>query len=146
MKYFSLRECQWSQRGFTLLEAVVALLVLAIIGVSLLRGLSVSGQMTYTASLSATALYRAQEKMEEILADDFSQIETENYPSEVGLTMDTRGTINTGDDVFFDRRVTIIDESTEDHQLKRVNVAVVFRFCGETYTERMETLVAAAGR
>jgi Tfp pilus assembly protein PilV len=132
--------------GASLLEVVIAIFVLAVAGVSLLKTLTVATQSTFTASLGSAALYRCQEKIEEVLADSYQQIDEERYPPELDLTLDTRGTLTTEDDVLFNRVVTIADESADERSLKRVTVWVMYFFAGETATEELSTVVAKASR
>ena len=130
----------------TLLEVVMAVLIIAIVSVAMLRALTLSAQCGYHASLGSSALYRCQEKMEEILDDQFLLIEPERYPPEQGLVLDTRGTTNQVDDVYFDRKVEITDESTEDQFIKRVSVTVTWQVAGLQDTRQLKTLVAREGR
>jgi len=125
---------------------MIAIMILAIVGVSLLKTLTVATQSTYTAALGSAALYRCQEKIEEILADTYEQIDVEKYPPEFDLVLDSRGTLTPEDDVYFNRVVTIADESADQRSMKRVAVHVMYFFAGETATEELSTIVVKAGR
>ena len=133
-------------RGASLLEVMIAIMILAIVGVSLLKTLTVATQSTYTAALGSAALYRCQEKIEEILADTYEQIDEVKYQPEFDLVLDSRGTLTPEDDVYFNRVVTIADESADQRSMKRVAVHVMYFFAGETATEELSTIVVKAGR
>lgn len=133
-------------RGVCLLEAMTAIFVLSVVGVALLKTLTASAQCSYTSALSCAALYRCQEKIEEILADTYLQIDDAKYPPEFDLVLDSRGTLTPEDDVRFNRVVTIVDESTDERSMKRVTVHVIYTFTGETAMEQLSTLVVKAGR
>lgn len=76
------------QKGFTLIEAVVAISILAIIGVGFLGALSTSSQAVITADERETAKNIAEMQMEYVKASIWSW---EPYPQHPDITGDYPG-------------------------------------------------------
>jgi len=132
--------------GFTILEVLVSLLLLTMVAFAVLRCLIMSSEMAHTSSLCSSAIYRSQEKIEEVLSDSYGNITEENYPSEAGLLLDGRGTTSPEDDIFLNRTIAINEIVTPAYQLKDVTVTSRFTFAGTDYSQSINALVAKAGR
>lgn len=134
------------REAFSLIEVVMAVLIISVVAVALLRSLTVGAQSTYQSSIGSAAMYRCVEKVEEVLDMDFDEIALENFPEEQDLVLDGRGTANSDDDVLFSRTVNVIDEINEFFSLKRVTVTVTYTLAGQTDRQAVTTLVAKEGR
>lgn len=132
-------------RGFSLLELMLAMVIVAVATTSLLAWTAALKQMSYVESLGAAAIALCQFKMEEIKNVRFDQLKPENFPPEARLTLDTRGTATTQDDLYVARAVIITDIGNGDVPLKEVTVRCTFSVGGHDYTEELVTWVSIAG-
>lgn len=70
------------QKGFYLLEALVAILLFIIVIMILLQGLIASIEWTRHLTNRTSAFALIQQKMEEVLSDSYIQTIEENYPAD----------------------------------------------------------------
>ncbi len=81
-----------SRRGFSLVEAIVALLIVGVAIPPMLWAMSAAQARRADAALAATAGWLATEKLEDIIADrhsttrGYNYIASTNYGAEVGVT------------------------------------------------------------
>ena len=128
------------------MEVMISVLLITMVCVLSLRTYIMTGQMSRVESLRTMALYNCQESIEAMLSSDYEEIVEENYPPETSRVLDTRGTSDPEDDVYFDRTYEITDWSSGGRQQKDVRVLVSFNFAGKRYSESLSTRIVAAGR
>lgn len=131
--------------GFSLLELLVALLIVAVAATALLAWTAALRQMSYLESLSASAIALCQFKLEEIRALHYRNVKQESFPNETGLLLDGRGTKNPHDDIRVTRVVVIRELTDMQVPLKEVIVRCVYRVGGQEYTEELTTWISIAG-
>lgn len=131
--------------GFTLVELMVALVIVGFATTSVLAWSASLRQLSYLESLGSSAIALCQFKMEEIRALRFHQLAQEFFPLETDLILDTRGTPEGDDDIKATRTVTIEDVLQGDVPMKKVTVRCAYMVCREQYTEEIWTWVSIAG-
>ncbi len=142
--------------GFTMVETVVAILVVGIVVSSILLSISNYSRLTRIETLGEAALARCQEKMEQIRGLTYDQVVASAFPLEDGDTavlLDSRGTADPSDDIYGTRRVDI-QEITQggdnNNRVKIITVTFDYRVRGgyteetlpETYSESLTTIIS----
>jgi type II secretory pathway pseudopilin PulG len=143
-----------SKAGFTLLETVVAILVVGIVIASMIMAISNQSRLTRIEVLGEAAMARCQEKMEQIRGLNYAQITTGNLEDESDILLDSRGTYDTADDVFGDRNVAIREvfvNGNPNNALKVITVTFSYQVRGgyaeetlpETYSQSLVTMISS---
>lgn len=94
------------QRGFTLIETLLAVLILSFIGVAFLSGLTTTSKSTALYQQRVTALNLAQSQMERIKASSYSG-DNGTYPVSVTVPSGYQITISTTSPVAGEQMVTV---------------------------------------
>lgn len=113
------------ERGFSLIELLLAVAVMIIALVPLMDSITASFQSRYEAEENTMLLYSAREKMEEVLAMDFVNVDISSPPDAPTSLSDTV-TLN-GKTVDRDVLVALYDgdgDSVADNDLKKITVVV----------------------
>ena len=91
-------------RGITLVEILISLLILAVLVTSLLYGFSLSHTMAKSLTYHSSAINLAQELMETVMADDYDNVIQNNYSGLADVTV--------SDAIVMSRAVAISNEYT----------------------------------
>ncbi|NOX98071.1 MAG: type II secretion system protein [Nitrospirae bacterium] len=126
-----------NNKGITLLEIVISLLIFGIAATGILRSFVFCNTRAKSTSLRTAAIALAQERMEQIKNDSYPNVTAANYPDETNLILDTAGTADTGDDLTGTRTVTITGASPNP---KTITVTVTWKFKGNQFSESLTTL------
>jgi len=124
-------------KGITLLEIVISLLIFGIVATGILRSFIFCNMRAKSTSLRTAAIALAQERMEQIKNDSYANVTATNYPDETNLILDTAGTAATGDDLTGTRTVTITGVSPNP---LTITVTVTWNFQGNQLSESLTTL------
>ena len=124
----------------TLMEIMIASFISMIVIGSALMSLSVMGSSAQLAAQHTAAMCLCQERLEEIRAAPFEDVNRERFPDEHGLAL-THTESPAEKILTCDRLVEILDESDPGWQARRIIVTVRWVFVGKPNEERIETIV-----
>ena len=127
-------------RPMTLMEVMIASFVTMIVIGSALMSLTVMSSSAQLAAQHTAAMALCQERLEEVRAAPFTQVNAENFPTENGLVL-THTESPAGGILNCERIVAITDDSQPGWQARRVVVSVRWIFRNRQNEERIETIV-----
>ena len=138
-----------SDKGFTLIEALVALVILAIVLLGLLAGLIVTLQYNLLNFMREEAGSVAQECIENIRSMPFTDIQVVNIDCNNTTTVTvSTPCLNTGGVNIVNRQVRNASVSyrvgwsvTNRTNIKEINVEVCWNYQGRNYTYSVKTFV-----
>jgi type II secretory pathway pseudopilin PulG len=118
------------EKGFTIIEALVSLTILAIILIGLLAGILKSYEIVVRNQIRDEAVKTAQEILEDLRNRDF-----DNLPN--SLSPITRQIRNSS--ITFTPTINITDVVQGD--VKKVSITINWNYKGKTYSYTTETLI-----
>ena len=121
-------------RGFTLVEVMVSLLVIAMLAAALVRSVAMSRTLTQASSQHVSAFGLCQAKLEEIRSQDYADIITTNFPVETSIRLTHLGGASQ-QALTCDRSVAILPMTAPLR--KEVLVTVQWQFRGRTIQEQL---------
>ena len=127
-------------RPMTLMEIMIASFISMIVIGSALMSLTVMGSAAQLAAQHTAAMSLCQERLEEIRAAPFDELNAESFPTENGLSL-THTESPVGKVLTCERLVDITDDSQPGWQARRVVVTVRWVFRNRPNEERIETIV-----
>lgn len=122
------------QRGFTLVEVMVSLLVIAMLAAALVRSVLMSRTLTQASSQHVSAFGLCQAKLEEIRSQDYASISTTNYPAETAIRLTHLGG-SSQQALLCDRSVAVQPMTAPAR--KEVLVTVQWQFRSRTAQEHL---------
>ncbi|MCH7505039.1 hypothetical protein IID04_05360 [PVC group bacterium] len=126
-----------NERGVSFIEIMISLTILMMVGVSALKAFTLGTEITKINSQKIVAMQFAQDRIEEIKEDDYTNVITANYPLDV-VTLDTSNSINnTADDLVAQRTVAIVNNGNT----KDITVTVTWTSQAKTYSEIIRTII-----
>jgi len=133
-----------NKRGFTLIEAIIALTIFVIGILAVVQFLPMSTKLATRARLKSQAIFLTQGKMEEYLAKSYLELTTGVVEIRAPQVSDTTSQL-----YYFETEVEIdyVDENlvgvSEDQGMKKIEVTTHWT---ERGTERQEKLVTLVSR
>ena len=126
-----------NERGVSFIEIMISLTILMMVGVSALKAFTLGTEITKINSQKIVSMQFAQDRIEEIKEDDYTNVITANYPLDV-VTLDTSNSINnTADDLVAQRTVAIVNNGNT----KDITVTVTWTSQAKTYSEIIRTII-----
>ena len=126
-----------NERGVSFIEIMISLTILMMVGVSALKAFTLGTEITKINSQKIVAMQFAQDRIEEIKEDDYTDVIAANYPLDV-VTLDTSNSINnTADDLVAQRTVAIVNNGNT----KDITVTVNWTSQAKTYSEIIRTII-----
>ena len=126
-----------NERGVSFIEIMISLTILMMVGVSALKAFTLGTEITKINSLKIVSMQFAQDRIEEIKEDDYTNVITLNYPQDT-VTLDTSYSIaNTADDLVAQRTVAIVNNGNT----KNITVTVTWTSQAKTYSEIIRTII-----
>ncbi len=118
------------EKGFTIVEALVSLTILAIVLLGLLAGVLKSYELVVRNQIRDEAVKVAQEILEEIRDSNFNNLPTSKSP----LSRQVRNYT-----ITFTPNISVVD--LIQGQVKKVSVTINWSYKGKSYSYTAETLV-----
>ena len=118
-----------NQKGISFAEILVAIVIFAMTITAMVQGLLFGNRRIKAATYRTAAIIRAQERIEEMKNDNFTNITDTNYPDERNLTLDS------GINILCNRDVTISGTN-----YKTITVTVSYSYRGQQYQESVTTI------
>lgn len=126
-----------NERGVSFIEIMISLTILMMVGVSALKAFTLGTEITKINSQKIVAMQFAQDRVEEVKEDDYTNVITANYPLDL-VTLDISNSINnTADDLIAQRTVAIVNNGNT----KDITVTVTWTSQAKTYSEIIRTII-----
>ena len=126
-----------NERGVSFIEIMISLTILMMVGVSALKAFTLGTEITKINSQKIVSMQFAQDRIEEIKEDDYTNVITANYPQDT-VTLDAGYAVaSTADDLVALRTVAIVNNGNT----KDITVTVTWTSQAKTYSEIIRTII-----
>lgn len=123
--------------GVTLIEMMIALVIVSMIAVGLLYGVMASVRLNYAAAQRAAAFSLCMELYEQMRGADYDHITPTNYPPQTVRMTHLGGSQRVP--LFCQRTCQIVER--DNPRRKEIEIAVRWVYQGKTLTERLNGMI-----
>lgn len=131
--------------GFTLIEILVSIILIPLVWFAISISLSVNAMLISQSKHRAQAVFVAQQELDRLRTSDYTTLAS---VSNVNVTIDTRGTTTTGDDLIGKKNIVVQLETSPLRHYRQVTATIswsekILDILGtRTLTESLATIIS----